>query len=328
MKAFAYEGAHALDAFAITLRDLPEPAIGPKDLLVSVKAFAFNPVDYKIRQSRSAGENGPVILGWDAAGVVEKIGPEVEGFKPGDEVYYAGELGRAGSYAEKQAVDYRLVAPKPKSIGFADAAALPLTALTAYEALLERGISYGKDSHALIIGGAGGVGSIAIQLLKALTPATVIATATRPETVEWARRMGADHVIGRSLREELERIGAPEVDAIFATTHTLDYLPIIPELLRPFGHLMVIDDPETLNIRHFKSKAQSVHWEFMFSKSLHGYRPESQGAMLRHVAELVDAGKVQTTLSQTLAASSDNIRAAHAALEAGAAIGKIAIEWR
>jgi len=327
MKAFVYEQAHALDAFAIMARDVADPVIGPKDLLVSVKAFAFNPVDYKIRQSRSGDATAPVILGWDAAGVVEAVGAEVEGFVPGDEVYYAGELTRAGSYAEKQAVDYRLVAKKPKSLGFADAAALPLTALTAYEALLERGVAYGTESRALIIGGAGGVGSAAIQLLKALTPATVIATATRPETIAWVEAMGADHVIGRDLKAELARIGIPSVDVVFATTHTLEYMPILPDIIRPFGHLMVIDDPEALDIRHLKLKALSVHWELMFTKSLQGYRLESQGAILREVAELVDAGKMKTTRTTLLPADAGKLGEVHAALEAGTAVGKMVMVW-
>ena len=236
-------------------------------------------------------------------------------------------MNRAGSYAEKQAVDYRLAARKPASIGFANSAALPLTALTAFEALFERGVDYGADSHVLVIGGAGGVGSIAIQLIKALTPAKVIATASRPETIAWAQAMGADHVVGRAIADELKRIGAPLLDAVFVTTHTQDYLSIIPDLLRPFGHMMVIDDPETLDIRPFKSKSLSVHWEFMLAKSLHGYLPESQGVMLRRLAELVDAGQVRTTRRQSLTASGDNLRAAHAALEAGSAIGKIVVEW-
>lgn len=326
MKAFAYDKAHALDRFAIEVRDLPVPQIGPRDLLVAVRAFSFNPVDYKIRQSRD-GDGAPVILGWDAAGVVEAVGSEVRGFAPGDEVYYAGDLNRPGSYAERQVVDHRLVAHKPRSIDFADAAALPLTALTAYEALLERGVAYGADSKALIIGGAGGVGSIAIQLLKALTPATVIATASRPETIEWTLHMGADHVIGRDLMKGIEQAGTPQVDVVFGTTHSDHYLPVLPYLLRPFGHLMVIDDPDALDIRPFKAKALSVHWEFMFAKAMHGYRPESQGAILKSVAELVDAGKLRTTRTRSFTADVDQLRAAHDALESGSAIGKMVMTW-
>ena len=295
-------------------------------MLVRVKAFGFNPVDYKIRQTRDATDT-PVILGWDAAGVVEAVGSEVSGFTAGDEVYYAGDLTRPGSYAELQAVDYRLVSLKPRSLEFADAAALPLTSLTAYEALLERGIHYTSESTVLIIGGAGGVGSIAIQLLKALTPAKVITTATRPETIQWVKEMGADHVIGRGLQDELKQLGIEWLDGIFSTTHTADYLPIYPELLRPFGHLAVIDDPPSLDILPFKRKALSVHWEFMFAKSMFGYEPDTQGAILREVAELVDDGRVKSTRSKTFSVSVENLRVAHETLERGTACGKMVMEW-
>lgn len=327
MKALAYDGAHALEDFAITLRDLPDPEIGPKDLLVAVKAFALNPVDYKIRRTRSGGDAGPVILGWDAAGVVEAIGADVTGFAPGDEVYYAGNLMRAGSYATKQAIDHRIVARKPASLSFADAAALPLTTLTAYEAMLERGIVYDADSRVLIIGGAGGVGSMAIQLMKALTPATVVATASRGKTIQWTKDMGADHVIGRSLAEELGKLGLANFEAVFSTTNTDDYLAAIPGLLRPFGHMMVIDDPASLDIKPFKQKALSVHWEFMFAKSVNGHHPEEQGAALAKIAALVDQGKLRTTRTQTVPATEYNLRVAHASLEAGTVIGKIVMEW-
>jgi zinc-binding alcohol dehydrogenase family protein len=327
VKAFAYDEAHELDGFAITERDLPDPVPGPNDLLVSVKASAFNPVDYKIRRTRSGSDGAPVILGWDAAGVVEAVGTGVTGFAPGDEVYYAGDLSRPGSYATKQAVDHRIAARKPASLDFADAAALPLTALTAYEAMLERGIDYDADSRVLIIGGAGGVGSMAIQLMKALTPATVIATASRAETIAWTKDLGADHVIGRDLAAELAAIGMDRLHAIFGTTYTQDYLPVIPGLLRAFGHFMVIDDPATLDIKPFKQKALSVHWEFMFAKALNDYRPEGQGAMLAKLAALVDAGQVRTTRTQTVPASIPSVRAAHQALENGTTIGKIVMDW-
>jgi len=327
MKAFTYNTAHALPDFSIALDEVAEPELGPTDVVVQVKAFSFNPVDYKIRQSRSANDDSPVILGWDAAGVVEEVGSQVQGFRAGDEVYYAGNLNRAGSYAQRQAVDYRLIAHKPASLDFADASALPLTALTAHEALFERGIHYGPQSAVLVIGGAGGVGSIAIQLLKALTDATVIATATRPETIDWCKAMGADHVIGRNLEEELRRLGIGPLDVVFSTTHTQDYLPIIPNILRPFGHLAVIDDPATLDIRPFKPKALSVHWEFMFSKSMHDFHPQTQGETLAKLAALIEAGQVKTTRIQTLRASADQVRQAHAMLEEGTAHGKLAMAW-
>lgn len=325
MHAFAYHRAHPIAEFAITEHEVPAPSMQPGDLLVRIKAFSVNPVDYKIRQSRDGGEQ-PVILGWDAAGIVEAVGAGAQGFKVGDEVYYAGDLNRAGSYGELQAIDHRLVARKPSSLSFADAASLPLTALTAYEALFERGVEYTNASHVLIIGGAGGVGSMAIQLLKALTPATVIATATRPETIAWVKQLGADHVIGRDLKSEVAALGISTVDVVFSTTHSKNYLPIMPDLLRPFGHMMIIDDPEVLDIRPFKPKALSVHWEFMFSKSMFGYQPQTQGATLSKLAALVDAGTLRSTRTQTWKATAENIKRAHETLEAATAIGKIVLE--
>ncbi|MBT2186815.1 zinc-binding alcohol dehydrogenase family protein [Sphingobium nicotianae] len=327
MKAFAYDAAHGVADFALTLRDLPDPVPGPNDLLVAVKAFALNPVDTKIRKTRSSSADAPVILGWDAAGVVEAVGADVSGFKPGDAVYYAGDVGRAGSYATLQAVNHRIVAHKPASLDFADAAALPLTALTAHEAMLERGITYTADSRVLIIGGAGGVGSLAIQLLKALTPATVIATASRPETIAWSKDMGADHVIGRNVAAELETLGVGGLHAIFITTNTGDYWDAVPGLLRPFGHLMVIDEPATMDMKPFKQKALTVHWEYMFAKAMFGFHPEEQGAMLAKLGGLVDAGKIRTTRTRTHPATVDALRAGHEALEAGTAIGKIVMSW-
>lgn len=328
MKAFAYEEAHGLADFALTLRDVADPVPGPNDLLVSVRAFACNPVDTKIRTIRSGSGGAPVILGWDAAGVVQAVGADVTGFAPGDEVYYAGDVTRAGSYAQLQAVDHRLVARKPATLDFADAAALPLTSLTAHEAMLERGIIYDEESVVLIIGGAGGVGSMAIQLMKALTPARVIATATRPETIAWAQAMGADHVIGRALAQEIAALGlAGQLHAIFSTTHTSDYLAEIPALLRPFGHLMVIDDPASLDIKPFKQRALSVHWEYMFARAMFGQQPERQGITLAQIAALVDAGKIRATRTRTLPASADALRETHAALEAGTVMGKVVMLW-
>lgn len=313
MKAFTYENAHTLENFQVELREVPEPVLQAQDLLVRVRAFAFNPVDYKIRSSRSGG----VILGWDAAGVVEQVGPDARGFQVGDEVYYAGDLFRPGSHAQLQAIDHRLVARKPANLSFAEAAAVPLTALTAWEALFERGF---EPQRVLIIGGAGGVGSMAVQLLKAKTDAHVIATASRPETQEWVRSLGADLVIGRDLQVE-------PVDLIFSTTHTAQYLKQLPDLLRPFGHLVLIDDPETLDIAPFKSKSLAVHWEFMFTKSAQNYRPESQGQILDQVARLIERGRLRTTLKEQFEPDLENYRRAHQQLESGQATGKMVMHW-
>lgn len=327
MKAFVYEAAHLLDDFAIELREVADPITRTGDILVRVAAFSVNPVDTKVRQTRSARTGECVILGWDAAGVVEWVGPEVEGFRPGDKVFYAGDISRQGSYAQFQAVDHRLVSHMPASLTFADAAAMPLTSLTACEALFERGVKYDTDTIVLVTGGAGGVGSMALQLLKALTPATVIAMASRGKSIEWARSMGADEVIGRDIRGGLQGLDITALDVVFGTTHTGDYLGTLPDLMRPFGHLMTIDDPRPFDIAAFKTKAVSVHWEYMFAKALHGFREESQGAILRAVSDLVDGGQVRTTCRHLFAATPDQLRDAHAVLEEGTSIGKIVFEW-
>ncbi len=327
MKAFCYETAHPLEAFNLQLRRLPDPVPGDMELLIDVKAFSLNPVDYKIRRSRNGTPETPVILGWDAAGIVLKTGKNVTGFKEGDAVFYAGDLTRPGSYADRQTVDARLVAKKPENLSFEEAAALPLTSLTAWEALFERGITYTPQTIVLIVGGAGGVGSIAIQLLKAATPATVIATASRPETKDWVKKMGADHVIGRDLEKELVALGYPEVDVIFATTHTKDYALLYPKILRPFGSLCVIDDPQTLDVVPFKTKAQSLHWELMFAKSMHQFRPESQGHILQKIAHLVQEKRIFSTLTTSLEATVEQLQKGHTLLETGTSLGKLVFSW-
>jgi NADPH2:quinone reductase len=330
MKALAYYRAHSLADFAVQEMELPEPTLQAKDVLIRVQAVSVNPVDFKIRTSRSAEGDRPVILGWDAAGIIEKIGPEVEGFQPGDEVYYSGELMRDGSNAEYQAVDHRIIARKPKNLSWAGAAALPLTSVTAWEALLERGIDYVPDTHVLIIGGAGGVGSIAIQLLKALTPARVLATASRPETVEWCRSLGADSILNHAndLAAELKKQGLVTVDVVFGTTHSDRYLATIPDLLRSWGHFSLIDDPKSLDIVTFKRKAINVHWEFMFSKTLFNYHPESQGKILADLTQLVEAGKVKSTVGLVLPGLTvENLKKAHTKLEASESIGKIVLDF-
>ena len=327
MYAFTYQTAHKLSDFQIKMVNIADPILTDHDVMVNVQAASFNPVDTKVRQSRSASTDRGGILGWDAAGIIEKLGKNVRGFKVGDEVYYAGDVQRDGSYAKLQAVDYRLIARKPRAFDFAQAAALPLTALTAHEALFERGFNYTKDTKVLIIGGAGGVGSIAIQLLKVHTQAKVIATASRSKTIEWVQHMGADHVIGRNLQGELAQFGP--MDIVFCTTHAHEYLPIIPSILKPFGSLILIEmnDPKSFDITSFKSKSLSIHWEFMFTKSMHGHHPEQQGIFLSNLAKLVECGKIKATLGQTMQASVENIRQAHEFLESGATIGKMAIMY-
>ena len=327
MKALTYEKAHALNQFAFKLSELPMPELQDHDVLVKIKAVGFNPVDYKIRQNRSADGAKPIILGWDAAGVIEKIGNNVSQFKVGDEVYYAGDVTRDGTYAEYQAVDSRVISLKPKTLSFAEAAAIPLTAITAYEALIEQTTTtYTKDTAVLIIGGAGGVGSIGIQLLKNLTPAKVIATASRDESKKWCKTLGADFVIDHSknLKEELLSIGINEVDFVFSTTQTNKYYALFAEIIKPFGHIALIDDPDTFDIKPFKLKAIVANFEFMFAKTMFQYDMESQGKLLKQVADLIDDKKVVTTLSKEFKGlKTEHVKEAHSILESGVSVGKM-----
>ncbi len=321
------------DAQALVDLDLPTPEIGPHDLLVRVEAIALNPVDMKQRQRTTPPAGTARVLGFDAAGTVEAVGPEVTRFAVGDAVFYAGALQRPGSNAELQAVDERIVGLKPKSLSFADAAALPLTSLTAWELLFDRlGLPYGDKRGGdalLIIGGAGGVGSILTQIARRLTGLTVIATASRPETVDWCRKMGAHHVIDhrKPLNEGLAAIGLPQVRYVAGLTATDHHLPAILEALAPQGAFALIDDPEKLDILPFKRKSLSVHWELMFTRSLYE-TPDmaEQGAILEEVSALVDAGVLRSTANAHFGTiNAENLRRAHAAVEAGASIGKIVL---
>ncbi|MCX7115164.1 MAG: zinc-binding alcohol dehydrogenase family protein [Gammaproteobacteria bacterium] len=328
MKSFGYYHQHAIQDFNLIEIELPTPLLRDNDLLVRVKAVSVNPIDYKIRQRHSSENDTPVILGWDVAGVVEQVGKSTKGFNIGDEVYYAGDLNRPGGNAEFQAVDHRLAAHKPKSLSFIEAAALPLTAITAWEALLERNyFSYTHDTKVLIIG-SGGVGLMAIQVLKAKTDCRVIATSSRDETRALTQKMGADLIINHKngLREELDKAGVGELDLVFSTTHSDQYLKHIPSLLRPFGHFVLIDDPGELNITSFKQKSLSVHWELMFTKSLFNYQLETQGHILAEVAALIDSGKMKSTANLVLdGLTIAHLKEAHETLESGQSIGKIVI---
>ncbi|SFI73958.1 zinc-binding alcohol dehydrogenase family protein [Bosea sp. OK403] len=314
--------------------DLPMPVAAGRDLLVEVKAVSVNPVDTKVRKNARPAEGEVRVLGWDAAGVVKAVGPDVKAFKPGDAVFYAGAIDRPGSNAEFQLVDERIVGIKPASLSFAEAAALPLTAITAWEALFDRikiaDAVPGAAKALLIVGGAGGVGSIAIQLARQLTDLTVIATASRPETQAWARALGAQHVIdhGKPLAAEVEalRIGAPGL--VFVTTHTLDHLPEIIKLIAPQGRIAVIDDAPALDVMPLKGKSLSLHWEMMFARSLHQTADmQAQGDLLNEVSRLVDAGKIRTTLTETFGTiNASNLKRAHALIETNRAKGKIVLE--
>ncbi len=318
---------------ALVELDLPTPEYGEQDLLVEVQAIAANPVDTKVRASARPAEGDWRILGWDAVGRVRAVGAQVTGFKPGDQVFYAGAINRPGSNAELQAVDARIVAHAPRSLSIEDAAALPLTTLTAWETLFDRlrveQPVAGAANAIVVIGGAGGVGSMTIQLLRALTGLTVIATASRPETVEWVKKMGAHHVIDhrKPMAQQVKALGLGDPAFVFSTTHTDEYLADIVELIAPQGRIALIDDPKTLDIVALKMKSLSIHWELMFTRSLLDTADiVRQQEILRGVAELADQGKVVSTRTQTLGAINvANLREVHALLESGRAIGKIVL---
>ena len=306
------------------------PSLKDRDLLVRVKAISVNPVDTKVRRNPVAVGNTR-ILGWDAVGEVVEVGSGVQHFKVGDQVWYAGDLTRDGSNAEYQAVDERIVSLKPQSLSDAEAAALPLTAITAWEMLFDRfNVDLDQSDNILVIGGAGGVGSIAIQLLKAKTNLKVIATASREETKAWVKSLGADYVIDHTqdLNMQIKALGLDAPIYIFSTNQTETYLPQISKLIAPQGKFGLIDDPKSLDIGEFKSKSVSVHWEFMFTRSMFNTTDiEQQSQLLHQVAELVDNHKIKTTLNQTLGKiNAKNLKLAHELIETGRAKGKIVLE--
>lgn len=334
MKAIGYHrpGPIAAEDSLVDL-ELPVPELRPQDLLVRVEAVSVNPVDVKQRNAAAPAEGTARVLGFDAAGVVEAVGPAVTRFKPGDAVFYAGAIDRPGTNAERHAVDERIVGPKPQSLSFAEAAALPLTALTAWELLFDRlGVPYGRkttDDAILIVNGAGGVGSILTQIARRLTGLTVIATASRPETAEWTRRMGAHHVIDhrQPLDQGLKAIGIPQVRYVAGLTATGEHQAAILEALAPQGALALIDDPKSFDIMPFKRKSLSVHWELMFTRSLFG-TPDmaEQHRILSEVSALVDSGVLHTTLVEDYGPiTAANLRRAHATVESGRSIGKIVL---
>lgn len=312
--------------------ELPIPKAGPRDVLVQVEAIAVNPIDYKVRQSMDPGGK-PKVLGWDAAGTVVATGSDVELFAVGDEVYYAGALDRPGANSRLHVVDERLVARKPSSLSFAEAAALPLTSLTAWEGLFEhldlRHGSLKSTGAILVTAAAGGVGAMVTQLARALTGLTVIGSASRPETVEFAQRIGVHHIVDH--REPLApqvSAWAPEgLDYVFSMVATDRSLPAYAEVLKPFGRVVAIDDFSSAPIEVLKNKSISFHWEFMFTRSMFDTADQvMQHRILTQVAALVDAGILVTTATQDLGPiNAANLRAAHRIQESGRAIGKITL---
>ncbi|MCY4151039.1 MAG: zinc-binding alcohol dehydrogenase family protein [Aestuariivita sp.] len=333
MKALGYSERGPIAATGSVVeftKDDPQPKSG--DLLVEVCGVSVNPVDVKVRANRPPPENEPRILGFDAAGVVREVGTEVTGLQPGDEVFYAGEFTRDGSNAQLQTVDQRLVGKKPSSLSFADAAGLPLTSITAWEMLFDSfGISEGEGSGdaILIIGGAGGVGSIMIQLAKKLTALTVIATASRSDTVDWVKKMGADLVVNHHepLNEEVKALGiAPKYVA--ALTGTEGHWDAIIEMIEPRGHIGMIDDPTKINWQSLKMKALSFSWEFMFARSMFGTKDmDAQSKLLSRVSAMIDSGHLISTVNRNNGPLTvDNLREALAHQESGAAVGKTVLE--
>jgi zinc-binding alcohol dehydrogenase family protein len=331
MKAIGFRIPQPITAAeALIDLEIPAPVPEPHDLRVAVKAVAVNPVDWKVRSSAQPAPGEARILGYDAAGVVESVGAAVTLFKPGDEVFYSGTLMRPGCNSELHLVDERLVGHKPKSLSFTQAAALPLTSVTAWELLFDRlAFPYGSKKPAgtlLIINGAGGVGSILTQLARRLTGLTVVATASRPETIAWCREMGAHHVIDhhQPLSAELRKIGIAQVEYVASLTASDQHLPEITEVIAPQGKLALIDDPKTFDIVGLKRKSVSVHWELMFTRSLY-QTPDmiAQHLMLEEVSALVDAGVLRTTLhAEAGAINAANLKKVHAQVESGRAIGK------
>lgn len=335
MKAIGYREAGAIERHdALEDVELPRPVPAGRDILVEVEAISVNPVDTKIRKGVNPEAGQWKVLGWDAVGKVVETGSEVKGFKVGDEVFYAGSLIRPGANSQFHLVDERIVGNKPKTLSNAEAAALPLTAITAWEMLFDR-LDIGKPvpgaaNAIVIIGGAGGVGSIAIQLVRALTDLTVIATASRPETQDWVKALGAHHVIDHSkpIAEQVAALGIGAPAFVFSTTETHRHLKEVIELIAPQGRFGLIDDPESLDALGFKRKAVSIHWELMFTRSIFETADMAeQGKLLDEVARLVDEGKIRTTVTETLSPiNAANLTKAHAALESGKTRGKVVLE--
>ncbi|MBB2497463.1 zinc-binding alcohol dehydrogenase family protein [Aquipseudomonas ullengensis] len=335
MKAIAYYQNLPIDhAEALLDIELDAPQPGPHDLLVEVRAISVNPVDTKIRRNVAPVAGQAKVLGWDVAGVVKAVGDEVKQFRPGDQVFYAGALDRPGANSELHVVDERLVGRMPGSLDFARAAALPLTAITAWELLFERlQIHEGKGDEQeslLIVGAAGGVGSILVQLARQLTGLTVIGTASRPETRAWVEELGAHHVLDHSqpLAAQLKAIGIDNVSHVASLTHTDQHLDQLVEALAPQGRLALIDDPAELDVVKLKRKSLSLHWEFMYTRSLYQTADMiEQHRLLNRVSQLIDDGVLKTTLGEHFGRiDASNLRRAHALLESGKARGKIVLE--
>jgi len=321
--------------------ELPQPKASGRDLLVKIKAIAVNPVDYKIRQNFPAESNIPKVIGWDAVGEVVAKGEKVTQFQPGDMVYYAGDLTRPGSNAEFQLVDERIVGSKPKSLSNAEAAALPLTSITAWELLFDHlsieqqspDSTEKSDEVILVVGAAGGVGSILIQLAKVITGATIIATASRESSKTWVEKLGAHYVIDhcKPIQPQIAALDCGPVTHVASLNNTDAYFETYIELLAPFGKISVIDDPakfKSLDVTQLKLKSLSLHTEFMFARSMFKANDiGKQSQLLNRISDLIDQGDIQTTFGKNLGEiNANNLKLAHEELESGKTIGKIVLE--
>jgi len=335
MKAVGYRKSLPIDdASSLVDFETAKPEPKGRDIRVAVKAISANPVDYKVRKRAAPPEGETKILGYDAAGIVDAVGPDVSLFKPGDEVFYAGSILRQGTNSEFHLVDERIVGAKPKTLSFAQAAALPLTSITAWELLFDRlgvALDMSFDPRTLlIIGGAGGVGSILIQLARHLTGLTIVATASRPESQKWCLDLGAHAVIdhGQPMKEQIEKLKLPPVALIASLTNTEQHYKALADIIAPQGKYGLIDDPGEFNVSVFKAKAVSIHWEAMFTRSsFQTPDMDEQHHLLDAVADLIDNGVLRTTLDQTFGTiNAANLKRAHALLESGKSRGKIVLE--
>lgn len=335
MKAIGFKQSLPIqEENSFILFETEKPSPTGFDILVKVQANSVNPVDFKIRESaaKDAVLETPKVIGWDAVGIVEAVGDQTSKFKVGDEVFYAGDITRSGSNAEFQLVDERIVGRKPKNLTIAEAAAMPLTSLTAYEAIFDRiKINPEKDQGktVLVLAGAGGVGSIAIQLAKKLGNLTVIATASRPDSIAWCKDLGADFVVNHhNLKEELEKIGHSQVNYILDFVDLEGYWETAAEIIKPQGHIVSItESSKPLNLNIMKSKSVTFSWELMYTRSMFNTEDmDRQHEILNHVADLLDNGTLKSTLTTTLEGFTvANLKKAHEVQESSKSIGKTVI---
>jgi NADPH:quinone reductase len=329
VKALVYEKAHDLHDFTMRLVEVAEPTLRDLDVLVEIHAIGINPGEAFIRRTRSAEPGGRALLGWEFSGVVVRAGSAVRNFKVGNRVFGTGDMSRDGAWAERVAVDHRILAKVPGKLSFTDAASLPIGAITAWEALFrDQDVLPARVDRVLIVGGAGAVGSLATQILKAKTNAYVVSTASRPDSSDWCRAMGADLVIDhtKEIEEQLSSAGIQQVDMVLSTAKTGEHLRWIAKVLRPFGHLSVVDFSPSLDANALMLKSLSLHLEMVFSRILDGTEVHRQGSILEEIADLVVAGRVRPiTTTRLNGLSLDAMRAAHQLVETNRTIGKVVI---